>query len=50
MTCHGCPTNDLLHMVKHDPKAFQITFGLHSCNKPNSAPNLIDGHLEKKTL
>ncbi len=50
MTDHGCPTNDSLHMVKHDPRVFQITFKVHSCNKPNSAPNLVDRHLEKKNF
>jgi hypothetical protein len=32
----------------HDLKVFQIAFRLHSCNKPNFAPNPVDGHLEKK--
>ncbi len=50
MTGHYCPTNDSFYMVKHDPWVFQITPRLHSCNKPNSAPNLVDEHLEEKDL
>ncbi len=50
MIGHHCPTDDSLHMVKHDPRVIQIALGLHLCNKPNSVPNPIDRHLEKKDL
>ncbi len=50
MTSHHCLTSNSFYMVKHDPRVLQITPELHSCNKPNSTPNLIDGHLEKKDL
>ncbi len=50
MIGHGCPTSDLFHMVKRDPRVFKITFELRSCNKPNSAPNPITDILKKKTF
>jgi hypothetical protein len=30
MTIHNCPTDDMLHMIKHDPSILQIPYKLHS--------------------
>ncbi len=50
MTNHNCPTNHTLHMIKHDPSILQILGRLHSCDKTNSIPHTIYGHLENECL
>jgi hypothetical protein len=50
MIGHYCPIGNSLHMVKLDQRAFQITIKLHLCNKSNSIPNPVNGHLEKNYL
>jgi hypothetical protein len=50
MTSQCCPTSNSLYMVKNDPWVLHIALGLHSCNKTNSTPNPVRGHLEDKNL
>jgi len=50
MTSHSCPTNNMLHMIKHDPSILQIPCKLHSCDEANSTPIIIFGHLENEHL
>jgi hypothetical protein len=50
MTSHNCPTNHMLHMIKHDPNILQIPYKLHSCDKIHSIPHTIYGHLENEHL
>ncbi len=50
MTSHSCPTNHMLHMIKHDPSILQIPCKLHSCHKTHSTPHTIYEHLENEHL
>jgi hypothetical protein len=47
---HGGPILDMLDVIKHDPRVFQISSGLHPIDQvhPGSRPHL--GHLENKYL
>jgi hypothetical protein len=50
MTSHSCPTNHMLHMIKHDLNILQIPYRLHLCDKTCSTPHIIYGHLENEHL
>jgi hypothetical protein len=50
MTSHSCPTNHMLHMIKHDPSILQIPRRLHSCDKTHSTPHTIYRRLENEQL
>jgi hypothetical protein len=47
---HGGPVGDTLDRIEHDPRALQISSGLHSFDQvhPGSRPHLR--HLENKHL
>jgi hypothetical protein len=50
MASHGGPVLDTLDVIKHDPRIFQISSGLHLIDQVHlgSRPHL--GHLENKYL
>ncbi len=50
MTSHSCPTNNTLHMIKHDPNILQIPCRLHLCDEADSILDTIYGHLENEHL
>jgi hypothetical protein len=50
MTSHNCLTNNMFHMIKHDPSILQIPCRLHSCDEVDSILNTIYRHLENKHL
>ncbi len=50
MTNHSCPTNNTLHMIKHDPNVLQIPYRLYLCDEVDFSPNNIYRHLENKHL
>jgi hypothetical protein len=50
MTSHSYPTNNTLHMIKHDPSILQIPYKLHLCDKVDSTPDTTYQHLENKHL
>jgi hypothetical protein len=47
---HGGPMLDMLDVIEHDPRVFQISSGLHSIDQvhPGSGPHVE--HLENKHL
>jgi hypothetical protein len=50
MTCYSCPTNNIIHMIKHDLSILQIPYKLHSCDEVDSTLDTICRHLENKHL
>jgi len=50
VTSHNCPTNNTLHMIKHDPSVLQIPFTLHSHDGVCSIPHAIYQHFENENL
>jgi hypothetical protein len=50
VTNHNYPTNNTLHMIKHDPSVLQIPFRLHSHDGVCSIPHAIYQHFENENL